>query len=102
MDGLKELVMETPIGQQKVDSDGPLAGVARIDAEKSYAGIGDLLQRYINDSDQKAWEEIKSKIDYTYRNLDLALDPIKKETNLVSEMQLSLERALRHKEILKA
>jgi hypothetical protein len=92
MDDIKGMVIETPMGKQKVDSDGPLVGVTRMDTEKSYAGIGDLLQRYINDSNQKAWEAIKTKIDYTYRNLDLALDPLKKETNLVQEINQRLEK----------
>jgi len=63
--------VESSIGQQETDSTGSPIGVVRMDVEKSYAKIGFLLQEYINEGNQEAWQTIKQKIDYTYQGLDL-------------------------------
>jgi hypothetical protein len=59
----KALQVESPIGRQETDSAGAPVGVVRMDAEKSYANIGLLLQEYINEGKEAAWEAIKKKID---------------------------------------
>ena len=87
---IKGLEINTPIGKQKVDSTGSPVGVVRLDPDKSYTGTGELLQKYINYSDQGAWEKIKAKIDYTYENLDLVLSPLEKATNLSQEIKTRL------------
>ena len=68
--------VDSPIGRQAVGFTGSPIGVVRMDPEKSYAGIGELLQAFINNNNQEAWEKIKIKIDYTFENLDLALSPL--------------------------
>jgi hypothetical protein len=49
-------------------------------APESFLQIPALLQRYINDADQAAWEQIKEKIEYTYAGLDYALRPLAEAT----------------------
>ena len=49
--------VESSIGQQTVDASGSPIGVVRMDPEKSYAGMGELLQDYINTSNPEAWEK---------------------------------------------
>jgi hypothetical protein len=66
-----------------VDYDGPedarsLIGAVRLTPESSYLGVPELLEKYIKDGDQAAWQEIREKIDYTYRNLGHALWPVLK------------------------
>ena len=56
-------IVDSPIGKQRIDDSGPPVGVVRMDVSKSYSGIGELLQKYINHSDLEAWEKIKTKID---------------------------------------
>jgi hypothetical protein len=63
-----------------------------MDPDKSYAGVGELLQQYINNSDQTAWEHIRAKIDYTYKNLDCALAPLETETGLSNEIKARTEK----------
>ncbi len=92
MNDAKRLVIDSPIGKQEVDSVGSPVGVARMDVHKSYAGVGELLQDYINNSSQESWDTIKAKIDYTYNNLDLALSPLEKETGLSREIATRLEK----------
>lgn len=75
MGTLKKLAIDSSIGRRETDSDGSPVGAVRLDASKSYADIGAILQAYINEGKQEAWETIKKKIDYTYESLDLALGP---------------------------
>ena len=40
----KDVLLDTPIGKQAVDKEGSPVGAVRMEAERSYAGIGDLLK----------------------------------------------------------
>lgn len=91
MSPLDQILMNTPFGKISPDSDGSPIGLTRIEPEKSYSGIGDLLQDFINNSNQAAWDKIKEKIDYTFENLDLALSALKTETNFHSDIESRLE-----------
>jgi hypothetical protein len=84
--------IDSPLGKRLPDSEGSPMGVARLDPEKSYVGIGELLQRVINESSQEAWDKIKAKIDYTYEGLDLALAPLKEETGFEKEINARLNK----------
>jgi len=88
----KDMLVNSSIGKRKIDSGGAPVGVAHVDVSKSYAGIGTLLQEYINNSSQGAWEKIKAKIDYTYENLDLALAPLETETGFSREIKSRVEK----------
>ena len=74
-------LVHSAIGDGPLDRDGAAVAVARMEVEKSYQGIDLLLQKFIGQADESAWEEIKTKIDYTYRNLDRALSALEKETH---------------------
>lgn len=84
--------VDTPIGKQSVDKNGSPVGVVRLDAEKSYAGVGEHLKDYISDSDQGAWGKIREKIDYTYECLDSALGALAEETGFGKEVVERVER----------
>ncbi len=86
MDQAEAKVMDSPLGKREADSKGAPVGVVRMDADRSYAGVGELLQEYLSHSSQEAWDKIKAKIDYTYEGLDLALAPLEAATNLKSEI----------------
>jgi len=92
MNDSKPLLVNSPIGKCKTDHTGSPVGVVRMDPERSYAGIGGLLQEYINNSNQEAWERISAKIDYTYESLDLALSSLEKETGFSQEITSRLEK----------
>jgi hypothetical protein len=88
----EKIKIETPIGNRLPDSTGSPVGVVRLDPEKSYAGVGLLLQQVINDSSQEAWDKIKAKIDYTYEGLDYILGPLKEETGFEKEIKARLDK----------
>ncbi len=84
--------VNSAIGKRNTDSTGSAVGVVRMDAGSSYAGVGELLQGYINKSDEGAWESITAKIDYTYENLALALASLDEETGFGREIKSRLEK----------
>jgi len=84
--------IDSPLGKRLPDSGEAPVGVVRLDPERSYAGVGVLLQQVINDSNQEAWEKLKAKIDYTYENLDFVLDPLRDETSLEKEIKDRLKQ----------
>ena len=86
------LTVESPIGQRKTDSTGSPVGVVRMDVDKSYADVGELLQKFLNESNQEAWDRIAGKIDYTFENLDLALRPLAEATGLKNEIRPRLDK----------
>ena len=92
MKDVKSWIVNSPIGRYEADHLGSPIGVVRMESEKSYSGIGPLLQVYISDSDQESWKKIKAKIDYTYENLDLALTPLEKETSFSREIKIRVEK----------
>jgi hypothetical protein len=95
MGHFKHTPVDTSMGSRAIDTSGSAVSVVRMDASRSYAGVGQLLQKYINQSDEHAWELVKSKIDYTYQNLDLALGPLDAETAFGRDVKLRIEKGQR-------
>ena len=92
MNKAKAMILDSPFGRTEIDHLGSPVGVVRMEASKSYSGMGELLQQYINDSKQEAWEAIKAKIDYTYQNLDSALSPLDAETSFGREIKSRVKK----------
>ena len=92
MDKDQKITVNSPIGNQDIDSTGSPVGIVRMDSEKSYADTGDLLQKYIDEGDQTAWETIKSKIEYTYQSLNYALQALDVECRFSEEIQTRLKK----------
>jgi uncharacterized protein (DUF362 family) len=92
MNKSKEVMVHTAIGDGMIDRNGSAVAVARMDVDRSYGGIGLLLQKVIRDSNTSAWEEIKTKINYTYKNLDEALSALEKETPFLSQIHERLRK----------
>lgn len=80
-------LLDSPLGKLESDGTGSPVGVVRIDAAKSYADVGLLLQEYINEGKAAAWEAIKKKIDYTCESLDFALAPLASETDFAGQIK---------------
>jgi len=71
----------------KLDASGSPVGVVRMDPSASYLAIPGLLQKYINEGSQAAWDEIKQRIDYTYDNAGKALAELDRETGFSREVK---------------
>ncbi len=83
----KDMILDSAIGRCKADREGAPVGVARIDPHAAHFGMGKLLQAFINGTDPEAWAKIRTRIDYLYRNLDAALDPVERETGFSREFR---------------
>ncbi len=83
----ESVMVNSDIGEITLDQSGSALGVSRFEAEKSYPGISMLLKKVIETSDQDAWSQIKSKIDYTYENLNHALSALEKEEGFLSRIR---------------
>jgi len=46
MNEQKSMIVDLPIGKSEIDYTGSLVGVVRMNPEKSYSGIGNLLREY--------------------------------------------------------
>jgi len=92
MNDFRPLIVDSPLGKREIDHSGSVVAGVRMDPGKSYAGIGELLQEYINHCNPEAWEKIRVKIDYTYKNLDLALGPLDEETGFSREVKSRTEK----------
>jgi uncharacterized protein (DUF362 family) len=106
----KGAVIDSQLGERKVDSEGAIISGVRMHVSKAYAGIPGLLQKVINktdtstkavmtgayggvqvmiqkvanENDTVSWAEIKNKIDYIYNNLDYVLAALDTETGFGS------------------
>jgi hypothetical protein len=87
----------SPLGQRVPDGEGTPLGVIRLDPDRSYVGVGLLLQQYINENSAEAWEEIRAKIDYTFESLDLLLTPWQERAGL---RQILAERLTEGRKLL--
>ncbi len=74
------------MGGMQYDSTGvPIAGV-RMDASKAYDPIPKLLQRFINNKEESAWNNMVSIIDYLYYHIDIALTELDQVTDFSKEV----------------
>lgn len=88
----KERTVKTAVGERAIDNNGSPIGISRMETGKSYEGVDRLLQKFIQNEDEKAWEEIKIKIDYTYENTGKALSALDRETDFISLIKNRLSR----------
>jgi len=88
----EERIVDSPLGRRPVDGQGAPVGVVRLDPLQSYRGVGELLQRHLNDGDEHAWGQIKARIDYTCERLDLALAPLASATHLRTALASRLQQ----------
>jgi len=72
---------ESTLEEPTLDASGSLVTMARIDPDRAYVGVPELLQRVIDDSDDESWRSICEKIDYIYANFEHVFSPLGKETD---------------------
>lgn len=83
-------IVNSPIGKKNVDSSGAAISGVRMNPSKAYGEIPSLLQKFINEKDNTAWNNIMNKIDYIYYNLDYALSGLNKETSFGNKVKSEL------------
>lgn len=86
----QELIVDSPLGQNKLDSTGAPISCVKLDPEDAYAQIPKLLQKYINNNDTSAWAKITKKINYLYQNVDIALTNLNGKTDFIRKFKSEL------------
>ncbi len=76
----------------KPDKNGSIVTVVRMDPHLSYIGVPNLLRAVIDKHDEHAWAKIRSKIDYTYTNIDTMLQALNGESNFLTKTRRELEK----------
>jgi Domain of unknown function (DUF362) len=84
--------VRSSIGEVALDSGGATVAAVRMDPERSYAGVPELLKQVIDEGSESAWQAIRERIDYTYASLDDALSPLQEETGLREMLASELAR----------
>jgi hypothetical protein len=54
--------VNSPIGEVEIDSGGAVVGVVRMDPQRSYSEVPELLKHVIDDGSDTAWQAIKQRI----------------------------------------
>lgn len=85
-------VVNSPIGKVQLDCDGSPIGVVRLNPELSYSTVPTLLKEVIDQASEKAWSDIRSKIDYTHKCLSHAMDALEGEVAFAKEVKARVER----------
>lgn len=81
-------------GKRQLDPDsrGSPVSAVRLHPSQAYVGISQLLGSVINESDSKAWDQIKQKIDFIYNNLDYCLRSLENETGFEAKVVSEVAR----------
>ncbi len=85
-------IVDSSIGEAKLDSAGSPVAVVRLDPLQAYVGVPDLLRSAIDESSAEAWEKIKSRIEYIYTNLARLLSLLDGETGFSKKIKTERER----------
>lgn len=76
----------------KPDVSGSLVTVARIDPDRAYVGIPELLREVIDESSGESWSRICEKVDYIYTNLDHVFGALGEETDYGERIREEVQR----------
>lgn len=80
-------LVQSPIGQKKLDNAGSAIGAARMDPSETYVYLAKLLQEYINTGSEPAWQKIRRGVDAMYVTVSIALESLEEESPFVKEVQ---------------
>jgi len=84
---MNKITVQSSTGTKQLDNTGSPVGVTRIDPGKIYPGIPALLKDYIDNSSEKAWQEIRLRIDAIYGAVSSTLTPLETETGFSAEIR---------------
>jgi hypothetical protein len=68
--------MPSLIGKKPLDNTGSAIGAARMNPENTFKRITDLLQDYINNNNERAWQEIRKITDDVYTTVAAAMEAL--------------------------
>jgi hypothetical protein len=81
------IIVQTPIGKKSLDNTGPTIGAARMDPSETFVFMAKLLQDYINNGSESAWQEIRHHTDEIYRTVGTALAALETESPFLDDVK---------------
>jgi hypothetical protein len=82
-----ERLVETPIGKKPLDNAGAPVSIARMDPGETYIYISRLLQEYIDNGSEPAWQKIKLRIDDIYLTVSAAIEALETASPFLAEVK---------------
>jgi hypothetical protein len=73
-----QTIVETTLGKKPLDTSGSPVAAARMDPAQGYGENIFLIQKYINEGSEDAWEEIRQRLD-AYIQRSSALDSLERK-----------------------
>ena len=80
-------LVKTPIGEQPLDRTGSPVAAARMDPSGTYIAAAKLLQEYINNHSESAWQKIRQIVDTVYLTVSAAIDTLEAESPFLAEVK---------------
>ena len=84
-------VVASPLGETTLDNTGSAIGAARLDPALAYRTVPTLLKEVIDEGSEKAWAEIRSRIDYIHSGVSHAMEALDGETGFAREVKARVE-----------
>ena len=79
--------VRSSIGELSTDTSGSAVAAVRMEPDRAYVGVPELLRQVIDDDSPEAWHEIRNRIDYIHDNLDHALGMLDEETGFIGSVR---------------
>lgn len=87
-----EKTVRSSLGELPLDGEGSPIAAVRLDPARSYQEVPALLKRVIEEESREAWDEIRTRIDYTYDCIAHALRALEAETAFGRDVRAELDR----------
>jgi hypothetical protein len=71
-----------------IDETGSPISVVRMHSNKAYVGVPSLLKEFIEKNDEESWNEICTKIDYIYENINTMLEKLDEKNDFLSKINI--------------
>jgi len=84
-------LVQSVTGNRYLDKSGAAIGAARMDPQKGYGPVPKLLQDFINNGSENAWQEIRTRIDYLFITVSTALAALEGETGFSKDIKKRLK-----------
>ncbi len=81
------MTIQSPVGKKRLDSHGSVIGAARMNPAEGYGPVPALLKEYIDSGSEKAWREIRRRIDSVYAAVSSALESLDAEAPFSGEVK---------------
>jgi len=88
----KQPSISSPVGKLQLDARGSAIGAVRMNPELAYSGIPLLIKEVIDQDSRAAWDKVRTRIDYIYSCLNVALSMLDDEVAFSRDIASRVEK----------